>query len=135
MALKDGEATWQRNRRLRVCNEIYDFKLINKDSSHSNPYVFTALIKDGNYIKLLGTKIGFENNNGIGRESDSTKSLIQFKNFTKAYYNNDTTDFYYITYNNFSDFSSGYSLIPPSTTDYSINNVTFNNNAKSPFEF
>ena len=39
-----------------------------------------------------------------------------------------------MTYNNVSDFISGYSLNPP-TNDFTIDSVTFKNNEKSPFEF
>ena len=130
-----SESVWNVNSELNMYDEIYDFKLKNKEDSNTNPYPFLAIVKENNYLKLLGTSIGFENSNGIGREQDQKKDLIEAKKYSQGYFGNTTTNFYYMTYNEISDFISGYSEQPPPDNTFSIDSVTFKNNEKSPFEF
>ena len=133
-SLKNRDSEWKSPTHLNLYDEIYDFKLKNKEDNNENPYSFLAIVKEGNYLKLIGTKIGLENDNEIGRETDQKMELTTAKKYSQGYFSNSTTDFYYMTYNNVSDFISGYSIVSPGN-DFSISSVTFKNNEESPFEF
>ena len=122
-------------------DEIYDFKLLNKDSinaAESGPYPFIGLVKKDDYLRLIGAKLNFFSNS---QSIDGYKNLLKIKQHTQAYFHvyHFNNDFYYFTYNDISDFSSGYSTnsIPnvDKPTYDQINDVTFENNNKSPFEF
>ena len=92
-------------------DEIYDFKLINKktfEGAETGPYPFMALVKKGEYLRIVGAKMDFF---ASSQTISNYKDLIKIKNHTQAYfhvfhYNN---DFYYFTYNDVYDFTSGYS--------------------------
>ena len=94
-SLKNGDSEWKSPTHLNLYDEIYDFKLKNKEdgNTNTNPYSFLAIVKEGNYLKLIGTKIGFENSNGIGRETDQKKDLTTAKKYSQGYFSNSTTDF------------------------------------------
>ena len=123
--------------RLQLHSELYDFKLKNKEGKNeADPYPICALIKRNKQIQFLGTKYRLSDSNNIGREKDSFKSLIDAKTYSQGYFNNYTNDFYYITYNNISDFTCGYSTSTVSGSDYySISGVSVSNNVDTPFEF
>ena len=127
--------------------EIYDFKLQNRehreknlDSHYNNPYPFMALVKKDGYLQLVATKYDF-NKTEQQNIYTNNKTLIKIKKYTQAYFNNFhfNNSFFYFTYNNIHDFTSGYSTESVSNekfVDYSvIDNVKFNNNLESPFEF
>ena len=93
-------------------DEILDFKLKNKEVNEGeyldSAYAFMALVKLDDYIKLIGTKIYF---NANSQSFDSPKDLIEAKKYSQGYFNAvyENNDFYYFTYNDISDFYSGYS--------------------------
>ena len=120
--------------------EIYDFKLYNKGSdtttADSNPYAFMALIKSDGFIKLMNTNLYFSS--VTSQSLGSQLNLIEAKKYSQGYFNSDynNNEFYYFTYNNISDFTSGYSLTTVTTPYYNqTSGVTIKNNEKSPFEF
>ena len=129
---KTSESEWSDHEFLKLYDEIYDFKLKNQNEA-SNPYPFLGIVKEGNYLKLIATGIGFENSNGIGRNTDDKLNLIETKQYSQAYFGNSSTDFYFMTYNDVSDFKSGYSVSHPD--DFKINSVTIKKNENTPFEF
>ena len=57
------------------------------------------------------------------------------KTHTQAYFNYYTNHFYFFTYNNASDFISGYTSSVSNDIEYSTNNIKINFTYKSPFEF
>ena len=114
--------------------ELYDFKLVNKDNNQqSGPYPICALGKKDNYIQFFSTKFILEGDNR-GKDTESNKTLIEAKSHSQGYFNNFTNDFYYITYNNISDFNSGFSTSTVSSYNV-IDRVAVSNNYNSPFEF
>ena len=122
-------------------DEIFDFKLLNRENfvvAESNPYPFIGLVKKEDNLRLIGTGLDFTKES---QTIDSYKDIFKLKKYTQAYfhvyhYNN---DFYYFTYNNIYDFTSGYSTNSIPTIEKAhyneISDVTFKNNDKSPFEF
>ena len=113
--------------------ELYDFKLVNKESNFNGPYPICALAKKDNYIRIFGTKFNLIGDY-IGKSTETNKILIEAKTYSQGYFNNYTNDFYYITYNNISDFTSGHSTSTVSSYD-DISPVIVSNNYNSPFEF
>ena len=111
--------------------EIMKLNLIKLKNRESNsdfkgPFSFMALIKDNNNIKLFSSKYKFDDGQ-ISLDSSSTPSpstieLLESKTNTKGYFDNNNNSFYYFTYNDVSDFSSGYSINPPGD-DYTTTSV------------
>ena len=96
---------------LKIHNEMYDFKLVNLENNiDRNPYPMCALVKWDNYIQIIGTKLNLANNDAIFIQNEIGKTLIEAKKYSQANFLSDANDFFYFTYNNISDFSSGYSL-------------------------
>ena len=121
---------------LQLYSEIYDFKLVNKVNGNSrNSYPMCALIKWDGKIQFLATGYQINDKDSIGRDTDLNQTLIEAKTYSKGCFKNGSNDFYYITYNDISDFSSGYSTQTVSGEYYYNNNVQFANNYNSPFEF
>ncbi len=129
-------------------SQMFDFKLENgdnyKDSSNNNwkIYKMLAIISENENIKLKCFKFEFHNYDfGDSKvymfdssSSPNEVNLTKAQSYNKAIFKNMSDEFYFMTYNNISDFLSGYSLI--TTSDYNeIGNVTFHINEESPFEF
>ena len=126
-------------------SKIFDFKLENGENTVNNnawiEYKMLALIYDDEYIKLKLLQLEFHehdmNDDGIYFiEYDSFPeelNLAKGKKYNQAIFNNISDEFYFFTYNNISDFSSGYSSI--TNLDYNIENVLIHDNIESPFEF
>ena len=131
--------TFQKYEELNLHEELYDFKLVNKEQDYQNgPYQICALVKSDDYIKFIGNKYYLSESNNIHKETNElTKDLIRAKKYSLGNFNNFTNNFYYITYNNVSDFSSGYSTSVSSldNKNYYTSDVNFLNNFTSPFNF
>ena len=115
---------------------MFDFKLVNRESSSTNDYQYPmcAIVKHEDYIQFVGTQY-ILNYGKPSRSPNKIKNLIQAKEYSKAIFNNYTNDFYYFTYNNASDFSSGFSNKTVNSSNYYTNDVEVNNNLNTPFEF
>ena len=121
---------------LQLHRELYDFKLVNMVDGNTLPsYPMCALIKWDGYIQFLATAYQINDKANVGRALDKNKPLIEAKTYSKGCFKNGENDFYYFTYNDISDFSSGYSTKTVSGEDYYDNNVEVSNNNNSPFEF
>ena len=115
---------------------MYDFKLANRGDINSDNYPMCSLVDWGGYIQFVGTEyILISGDNNPERSTDKNKTLIKEKKYSQAVFENSTNHFYYFTYNNISDFSSGFSNKTASGWNCYINNVEVNNNYTSPFEF
>ena len=134
------------NKKSDFSDQIYDFKLENgteaksPDNEGYKKYNMLTIIMENNYIKLKCVDVRFSMNSNYDiLISDSSivpneLNLTIAKANNKAIFRNMSDEFYFITYNNVSDFISGYSTM--STSDYSnIKDVTFEINEQSPFEF
>ena len=117
-------------------DELYDFELVNKDDNQKvGPYHMCALIKNDGYITFFASQYKF-GSGSITRDIDQNKPLCLAKNHTQGYFNNYTDHFYFITYNDVSDFVSGYSTVANEWPNlYTTSNIKVNINEKSPFEF
>ena len=115
---------------------MFDFKLVNEDVSIYY-YPMCSLVDWGGYIQFVGTEyILRSGDNNPERSTDKNKTLIKEKKYSQAVFENSTNHFYYFTYNNVSDFSSGFSIKTVLFFDYyHSDNVEVNNNYTSPFEF
>ena len=115
--------------------ELYDFELVNKDDKQkSGPYHMCALIKNNGYITFFASQYIF--GTSITRDTDKNKPLYLAKNHTQGYFNNYTDHFYFITYNDVSDFVSGYSTVANTWPNlYTTSSIQVNINELSPFEF
>ena len=121
---------------LQFYEDLYDFKLVNKEGTNElSSYPFCALVKRDNYIQFVGSAFILSNKNNVQRSSDLNKTLIESKEYSLGYFSNYSNDFYYITYNDANDFSSGYSTSTVSGNSYYTNNVEVTNNYTSPFSF
>ena len=134
--LRDG--TYHKYQYLQLHRELYDFKLSNSnvDSNlNGGKYPICALINWNNHINFFGTEFTFPYNSELYRSPDISKELIPIKAYSQAKFNPFSNDFYYFTYNNAYDFSSGYSIRTVSGTNYYNTDVDVKNNFTTPFEF
>ena len=121
---------------LQLYEEMYDFKLEPGDSPTSNGnYSMCSLVKYQGFIQFIGTEYILRDSFQPMRSPDLLKQLIIAKEFSQAVFDNYTNNFYYFTYNNASDFCSGYSNKTVSDYNYYTNDVNVINNYSSPFEF
>ena len=105
-------------------------------------YKTGVLILEGEYIKLksMSSEFHYPDSNDelvyvIGSSaSPSSINLIKSKTYSQAYFKNYSDIFYFMTYNNVSDFISGYSN--STTSDYhNIGGVQVKIISEFPFEF
>ena len=121
---------------MKFYEDLYDFKLVNKEGTNElTSYPFCALVKKDNYIQFIGSELILSNKNNVQRSTDLIKPLIESKEYSLGYFSNYSNDFYYITYNDVNDFSSGYSSSTVSGNSFYSNVVTVINNYTSPFSF
>ena len=142
---EDGGTNWNEPNIFNFYDEMYDFKFVNQGTTEydytQSPYPFMAIVKENNSIKLFNAKIEVGNSLiKINSGTNSTKELITAKNITKANFNNKDKNhnFYYITYNNISDFKSGFSIVTITGTNNFheiVNTANIQNNEDNPFEF
>ena len=117
---------------------LYDFKLeyeINEDNS----YIFPTIVKDGEYIKLVGNYLTiYSTESDLHFNSILLIDLIQAKLKTQAYIE-DRCYFYFFTYDDIYSFSSGYSqqYIDMSRENFisSFESLIIHTNNSSPFSF
>ena len=122
---------------LKMFDELYDFKLVNKDENKENgPYPICALIKMDNNINFFASEYNFGNDKNITRSDDKNRNLTSAKTYTQGYFNNYTNHFYFITYNDNSDFVSGFSTKANEGSNlYTTSGIEYTLNENSPFEF
>ena len=123
---------------MQFYKELYDFKLANKDQNkQSGPYPICTLAKKDNYIQFISANFNLDS--GYSKGDEKNKTLIEAKAYSQGYFNNFTNDFYYITYDNISDFTSGFSTKTVSGNDYNPSDIEstieISNNYNTPFEF
>ena len=116
-------------------DNIYDFKLENGYNLDYNEYKFPMIVLRGENIILSGKKVTLKNDYAV--TMDTYHYIItQAKSNTKAYFDRDFY-LYYFTYNNISDFISGYSItnIDLDNYDQSISSIQIIHNNECPFSF
>ena len=123
--------------------ELYDFKLEDGTQSKSDQkFKFSLIYWDNNgYLTLRGAGLIMNSYENFINKDDlfgTTKKLIQAKQFSHAYFTNDSK-FIYFTYNDVSDFLGGYSTSSILNNDGSIivnvENIAIKNHNFSPIEF
>ena len=143
----DWEACWPDNG--AVGEELYNFKLKYGEVAFENninsfkKYQMIAIVLEDNYIKLKSYKVAFESKwdkrDGVHiNPFGSDFTLISAKKYNQAYFNfrDSLNDFYFISFNNNSDFSCGYST-KGFYEDYwfYFGDITIKNFSDSPFDF
>ena len=125
-----------------IYSYFYDYKLENKDDSkdHNYEYKFPILQFDNNNLMLIGAVLILNYvDSKVEKNTFATKWLGFAKGSMRGSFDSNH-NFYFIKFNNVSDFESGYST---SYVDFSskdsyiraINNMPFNTNLTSPFTF
>ena len=124
-------------------NVIYDYQILeNWDAGSDENYDFKSpsLLKDGK-LKLFGTTIIMKtNDHNCNRQSPAgSKEASDVKQYTQAYFDNDNKQYFrFFTYNDVTDFTSGYYYVKIDTSNYDSNNLKItstNNNPDSPLSF
>jgi len=124
---------------------LFDFKLtdgINRhESGHDTggsgnwiDYKMLSLALKDNKIQLMGLKAQFQYDSFLILFA-TEKELSASKEYAQAYFKADSTDFYFITYNNAKDFISGYSKNYSPSDYHDVSTVQFETHSESPFEF
>ena len=78
-----------------------------------------ALVKRNNYLELIGAQYNFDSTE---QSIETSRQLLPIKKYTQAYFNNFhyNNSFYYFTYNDISDFTSGYSITKIEDEDHAL---------------
>ena len=105
-------------------NQLYDLKIKNNELDNNNLYPIVFLALDGEYIKLIGAKQTLMKSENIHRTNVETKSLIQRKSHTIAFFSDSDDKFYLLTYDN-----NKYSIVYSLKSD--IGNYAENNDIKN----
>ena len=135
-------------KRIADISNIYDFNLENEDKGNNYQYMFPSIQKNNNQLNFYGSILTMNKNDGNVRSQApaGTYSIIDTKKYTNAYFYFDNNDnkynLYYFTYNDISDFQSGFyqATITTSNNDYNYNNnpISFSSvkqNTNSPLSF
>lgn len=132
-----GEDKWGGNLE-SISKESYDFKLSEIYFEEKGKYPMISIIKDNsNHLTLQGKVLYFTGAKGWFEPSDASKvDIIESKTYTQAYFNDKTNSYYFISYDNISNFISGYYL----TKNIDISFKGFSDwypieNNNTPFEF
>ena len=124
-------------------NVIYDYQILeNWDAGSSENYQFKSpsLLKDGK-LKLFGTSIIMKTgDHNCNRENPAgSKQASEVKKYMQAYFAQDDNQFFrFFTYNNVTDFTSGYYNAYINTGSYNSNDLkitTTHDNTDSPLSF
>ena len=121
---------------IELNNELYDYKLVNRDYDYQTTepyYPFCALTIFEDHIALRRILYELRNNYYIGdyirgEEDYEPKKLTEAKKYSKGNFDYYSNNFFYFTYNNISDFSSGFSIKTIEYPQYYIGNVEVANN-------
>ena len=99
-------------------------------------YPMKSLVLKGNFITLKGLRFMFENGEIKIEEIEGKKEIIKASTNTKAYFTlgNELDYFYFITYDDLSNFKSGYHK-KDSIDILNIPDITYQINEKSDLEF
>ena len=119
--------------------ELFDYLL--KSNGANNIYQMMSILKNENNLELRYITLTLQqgDNNQYATIKDNYQTIISAGAYTQAYFkNNSETDkyFYYFTYNDISDFKTGYSTNPINTeNDYSTFYVGITKNVAPHLEF
>ena len=127
---KSGNYTWE-NKTLH--EEIYDVKISPENSNYEYPLAY--VVKNQNYIKFIGAKYSFTPYDGIMKnDCGGITSIMNALNNSRGCFEKNYDHFYFFTYTNISDFSSGYYDSSDSIDYVSVYQYTVNTNHESPLE-
>ena len=123
-------------------NVVYDYQMLEnwQDSRTNYKYKCPSLLKEGS-LKLYGTALTMNNgDHNVNRQNPAeNKNVNDIKNYTQAYFDNDNKNYFrFFTYNNVSDFQSGYYEINVDTSNYNSDNfniTSYHFNSESPLSF
>ena len=121
--------------------EIYDY-LLKSSPMSTRVYQMVGLLGNNSNLELNYLTLTLKEGSG-NQHTDFEKkiqNITTLGKYTQAYFKNNTDNskyFYYFTYNDISDFKTGYSTSAINTgSDYnSINNITIKNNDAPHLEF
>ena len=126
-----------------LATELYDYKLeyaYYYIPEKTREYAIMPLLKNGNNLSLIGKVLVLKDDykNQFTPEESQTVNISTIKTYTQAYYSNYTNSFYFITYDDIYNFTSGYVI--SDSNDKTINNFYWAkniivNNLSTPFEF
>ena len=129
-------------KRIGYVADFYDFTLEDGTYGDNYKYRFPCLIKSGSNLMIYGSVLTMNpNDDNVNKQDPGGTNLItEAKAYTQAYFDKDDSNyFYFFTYNNVSDFVSGYYQISINTANYDKDGaITFNSrkdNTESPFSF
>ena len=115
--------------------ELYDYRF-NVQSEPDNLYKMMAFLKDGNFLRLGALQIYLKNDviQKCDVNSLSTKHEFELKTYSEGFFRNNTDLFYFMTYNNISDFTTAFTT--DAADDYTqIDTMKMSTNSLPDFEF
>lgn len=116
--------------------EIYGVKL-SPIWKNNYEYPLAYVVRDGDYIKLKGSLFTIKRDGIKRNDAGGSITIMQSKTNTRGCFENDNDHFYFFTYSDTSDFSTGYYDASDSFDYSSVEQYTseINKNEESPLEF
>ena len=150
LSVDKDSGSWRRNNDYggSINDELFDFKLVYGNAAFNYAtydfyvYKMIGLIAQDNQLALKSYNMKFESKEGKRDgyrvyDAGSKVVLTEYRKYNQAYFATGTSnenDFYFISYNNVSDFTCGYSTY--TFSDYhDLSQVQFILHSDSPFEF
>ena len=133
---KFDTSEWITNSATSIYNGLYDFKwTTDAIDSDISKYPMKMIVNDNNKMRLIGTLFTI-NNDGIYRDDQIFRDLIDSLTYSNSYFNDFYDQFYFITFDKDPpNFKSGY-FTESEYFDYSnIESISINTNSTSPLDF
>ena len=129
----DGSNKWDNN--LKIHQGLYDYKWTTQMENDNHDYLMKGIILKDNNIFLQSIMFNIKSDHLDKNDVGSNKQLFQSLSYSNSYFNLYNYNFYFMTYNSISDFTSGYYNGSEEITMENIGKIKVSLNNRTPLEF
>ena len=129
----DGSNKWDNN--LKIHQGLYDYKWTTQMENDNHDYLMKGIILKDNNIFLQSIMFNIKSDHLDKNDVGSNKQLFQSLSYSNSYFNLYNYNFYFMTYNSISDFTSGYYNGSEEITMENIGKIKVSLNNGTPLEF
>ena len=129
----DGSNKWDNN--LKIHQGLYDYKWTTQMENDNHDYLMKGIILKDNNIFLQSIMFNIKSDHLDKNDVGSNKQLFQSLSYSNSYFNLYNYNFYFMTYNSISVFTSGYYNGSEEITMENIGKIKVSLNNGTPLEF
>ena len=129
----DGSNKWDNN--LKIHQGLYDYKWTTQMENDNHDYLMKGIILKDNNIFLQSIMFNIKSDHLDKNDVGSNKQLFQSLSYSNSYFNLYNYNFYFMTYNSISVFTSGYYNGSEEITMENIGKIKVSLNNRTPLEF